>query len=330
MISFGIRKAVHLFQTYVVRRIGNDPSPIAFWYIPEPIRITGSVGFDRYCLSALPSPHYLIDYTQKLQYPCLDGDGLPVLNYGPPIGRQLNPEAAFQFALGMHDLELEKKTGSDLSFFLGLCERMLERQDHLGRWPYSFGWYGSPDPWFSALAQSRGASVMLRAWLLTHDVRFRDSALRAISLFGKRTTEGGFLAFHRQSGAQYFEEYPYSESAVLNGFIASLFGLFEVHRWLGDEEAGSHFRMGLSSLEQMLPTYTTRLWSLYDHDQSSPMQNPHSPRYHRMVIGYLQILEILSGNEIIKQYRLEWEKRDRLANRAVAITQKLIKKIVHH
>jgi hypothetical protein len=51
----------------------------------------------------MPIPFYPISYIAKLKYDHVNNNNIIVLPYDAPIGDQINPEAAFQYALGLHD-----------------------------------------------------------------------------------------------------------------------------------------------------------------------------------------------------------------------------------
>ena len=99
-------KAWRLVDNYLIARWQNRPSTALFWYLPEPPLIHSAADLAQYKQSQ-PSPLYLIDYRQKLQYTLTNQDGIIVLPYDNAIGSQVNPEAAFQYALGLHG----KQTG---------------------------------------------------------------------------------------------------------------------------------------------------------------------------------------------------------------------------
>lgn len=315
-------KLTGLLRNYVLRRVDGGQSPAVFWYLPEPARVRDAPSFQAYLDSARPSPRYLMDYARKLEYTVVDGTGILALNYGPPIGLQRNPESAFQYALACHD-------AGDLATFRRYADTFLATQDDRGRWSYQFDWYRSAAPWYSALAQGRGASVMLRAWLLTGDARFRAAALGAIALFGTPLEQGGFVARHAQAGVPYLEEYPSQPTGVLNGFLTSLFALWEVGHWLDDGPAREQFALYLASAERMLPHYTTGWWTLYDLDPESPFPNVHSPRYHRLATDYLRVLAALSGSPVITDYRDRWIAMAGPVAAARATALKAIKKLIH-
>ena len=240
---------------------------------------------------------------------------------------RVNPEAAFQRALGVHDQWRDTGHDDHRADFLRTADWFQRDQTETGAWQYRFRWHRSANPWTSALAQMRGASVMLRAWLLTSEERFRDAALLAAAPLYLDVSAGGMRAIHPAASVPYFEEYPAEPSAVLNGFMASLFGLYELATWLDDLRARDHLHEGYASLEAMLPHYMHRGWSLYDLDPASPFPNPNSPRYHRLVTDYLHVLAAISGRPTIAEWRDRWIAMDQPANRRRAILGKALRKI---
>ena len=317
-----MRKLARLFRNYVTRREDGAQSSAVFWYLPEPPRVYDAETRAAYLASANPSPLYLMDYRRKLEYTVTDPRGILALNYGPGIGLRHNPEAAAQYALACHD-------AGDRTAFLRYAGLFLDNRDAQGRWGYDFDWYRSSAPWHSALAQSRGASVMLRAGLLTGDRRYHDAARAALALFDTPIGEGGFMAQHPKAGVPYVEEYPSQPTGVLNGFLASLFGLWEVGYWLDDATNRTRFERYLGSAEQLLPWYTTAWWTLYDLDLESPFPNVHSPRYHRLAVDYLRVLSALDSSPVIASFRDRWIAMEGPVARTRATALKAIKKLIH-
>lgn len=317
-----MRKLTGLFRNYVTRRVDGAQSAAVFWYLPEPPRVFDAASRAAYERSARPSPLYLMDYTRKLEYTVVDAEGIIALNYGPPIGRQRAAEAAFQYALALHD------TGNHPAF-LHYAEVLLGDRDERGRWFHVFDWYRNHAPWYSALDQSRGASVMLRAWLLTRDERFLRAAREAVALFDTPIAEGGFVGTHPRAGVPYLEEYPAQPTAVLNGFLATLFALWEMGHWLDDPAGRDRFARYLGSVERILPHYTTSWWTLYDLDPESPFPNVHSPRYHRLATDYLRVLSALDPSPVIASFRDRWIAMEGPVARTRATALKAIKKLIH-
>ncbi len=318
-----------LFQNYVLRRVNGVASPVTFWYLPEPARVRDAQSLERYEREATPTPLYLMDYSRKLEYGLRGLDGLIVLEYGPPIGQQLNPEAAFQYALALHDQFRTTGVAAAREEFLRYASTLLAARDPMGRWAYHFRWDRCAPPWHSVLAQSRGASVMLRAYRLTGNEAFREAAVSAIAMYRVPLEQGGFRQASRAAGIPYLEEYPCLPTGVFNGFLASLFGLYELGKWLDHAPARDLFAEYVGSALALLPSYTTRWWTLYDSDPESPFPNIHSPRYHRLVIEYLRVLAVIAPDRVFEEYRDRWIAMDTAASRTRATILKAWKKIRH-
>ena len=85
-------------------------------------------------------------------------------------------------------------------------------------------------PWKSAFAQSRGISMLLRAWQLTEDDTYLKIATQALIPFTKDITTGG-VSVDREKGATFYEEYVAEcPTRVLDGHGFCLFGLYDYIR----------------------------------------------------------------------------------------------------
>ena len=309
-----IGRIVELLNNYVLARISGRPSCAAFWYSPDYPNITDSKSLAAY-KTETPSPFYPICYRSRTTFPVRNDEGIVMLPYPEPIGVQINPEAAFQTALGYHDCWVSRQDDEAKKTFLTYASFFKERQSDEGKWYYQFDWYENKAPWASALAQARGASVMLRAFLLTGEQEYRHAALSAISSFDVPSSKGGFLSVFEPTGSVYFEEYPSQENVTLNGFLATLFGLWELSYWLESEQASRLLKIGVKSAEAMLPYYSIGWWTLYDTLKPAGRPNVHSPRYHKMCVGYLAALSAMTGSQVLIEQAQRWKRMDTLFNR---------------
>lgn len=323
-----IKRTWELFDNYILARWQNRPSTALFWYLTEPANIKSQHDLLKY--QQMTSPIYFIDYRKKLDYALENQEGIITLPYGNQIGKQINPEAAFQYALGLHDQYWFTNNQYYINKFWHYVNYFRDTQSSAGLWSYNFDWHGSSAPWYSALAQSRGASVMLRAGLLSDKYQYFEIAKNALSKFTVSTHEGGFLHTFNRSKCLYFEEYPQTPTGVINGFMASLISIWEMQFWLQEPWLINLWELGIASLEAMLPYYSIGWWSLYDLDENTPLANINSPRYHLLEMNYLNVLYLISGNPILKQ---EYEKRTqqyaKLIARIKAIGLKYIRKIIY-
>jgi hypothetical protein len=271
-----------------------------------------------------------MDYRQKLSYTLENTNNIIVLHYNGNVGSQINPEAAFQYALGLHDYHALSQDIIYLKKFWYYANYFQSMQTREGLWEYRFDWYGSKSPWYSALAQSRGASVMLRAWLQSGNDSYLLAAKNAVRKFTLPTTEGGFLHVFSPERCTYYEEYPETPTGVINGFMASLMSIWELQHWIEEKWLVDLWENGIQSLEKMLPYYTTGWWSLYDLDGDTPVSNVNSPRYHLLEIHYLKILSLLSNSSIISQeYIKRMQQYDHSISKWRAFFLKSIRKILY-
>ncbi|MBB4258753.1 D-glucuronyl C5-epimerase family protein [Bradyrhizobium sp. CIR3A] len=322
-----LRRAVNLAGNYVLAPLLGRSSTSTYWYLPDPANLRSEEDLARYH-NFSPSPFYVVDYRTRTTYEFTSPDGILRLPYPDPIGPQINPEAAFQCALGWHDrYVLDGSDGAREQFFL-YANYFAERQTPTGDFNYLFDWFENTAPWHSALAQSRGASMMLRAFLLSGDDRYVRAALLALDRFDVDCSAGGYQAIFEPEGVIYFEEYPKEKNAVINGFMASLFALYEIGHWLGDRRCRDLFDTGVRSLERMLPYYTLPWWTLYDRGADAG-RNVHSPRYQKMVINYLKVLSILSKSPTLRHFRDQWDRLDTPQNRAKAYFFKARRKLLY-
>lgn len=319
----------NLFDTYIRKPLSSGRSTASFWYLPDPPNIRDKKTLAAY-LAMRPSPFYPIDYRTRTSYHVGNHPtGILSLPYPAPIGDQVNPEAAFQYALGWHDVFLCDNSKDALELFLRHAAYFLNRQNAHGDFSYEFDWFESRAPWHSALAQSRGASVMLRAYLLSGEGAYATAAKHAISRFSVPCEKGGYCAIFPLTGTPYFEEYPHQRNAVINGFMASLFGLYEIGTFLNDADSRMLFETGIASLEQMLPHYTLGWWTLYDRFGPDSGSNVHSPRYQITVINYLTALAAITGSATIAQFRDCWQRLDTGPHRVWAYVLKARRKMFY-
>jgi len=323
-----LRRLISLLATYVIRSERTGPSTATFWYISDPAMITSPEALSAYHSPALGSPPYFIDYRPKLSYRQTNSNGIVILNYPDPIGAQVNPEAAFQYALGLHDAYLATRDETLRASFLHYADTFAADQSSGGQWLYRFDWHHSRAPWSSSLAQSRGMSVMLRAWLLTHKPLYRSAAISGAAPLEVPLEHGGLQALHPMANVPYYEEYPGEPTAVLNGFMATLFGLYELGCWL-EPKFSELFMLGIRSLEAMLPFYRRGSWTLYDLDTRSPVANLNSPYYYRKEVGYLAVLALLSGSARLASEYAWRVQRNSVFRRWAAITLKARRKILY-
>lgn len=202
-------------------------------------------------------------------------------------------------------------------FFLAAANWFLRNQNEQGNWPITVKRVVesvtlNPN-WYSAMAQGHGMSLLTRAYLYTKKQIYLNAALRATSLFKIRAKDKGLLAtFMNQY--PWYEEYPTSPSLfVLNGFIYSLLGLYDLKLTASPHharEAAELFNQGMRSLKVMLPLYDSGSGSFYDLRHVTMHLEPNLARwdYHTLHVSLLYFLASINGSDpIFKSTAVRWE-----------------------
>src|SRR4051794_30063652 len=157
--------------------------------------------------------------------------GVPEVFY-PFAGWQPNHITAAQYGLGEHAAWLATGRRTRLRHALSVAKWFVRTQHADGTWRYSFAFdpFGETLPvgWISAMAQGEGISLLTRAYRVTRRPAYRRSAVRALKPFLKTVANGGVVRHY--AGHPWYEEYPTRSrpSFVLNGFMFSLLGLYDL------------------------------------------------------------------------------------------------------
>ena len=314
-----------IFSAYLL----GGKSHLTFWHetpAENPNATTGDLG------------EYYMLFAEKADYTSArDSSGIPQLDYRGKIGLQYNPIAIAQYGLGNYNLfhrsgdpERRKK------FFLAadwLCAHLEQNAYGLAVWNHHFDWEYRDTlraPWYSALAQGQGISVLVRAHKESGDARYLDAAQRALASFCWPMAEGG-VAFTDERGDLWFEEYIVSPPThILNGFIWAMWGVYDYFLATGDASARELFSRAVKTLVNNLERYDLGFWSLYEQSGTRlPMVA--SAFYHRLHIVQLRVMHRLTGEAEFARVADRWESYCRSrANRARALCYKSAFKLCYY
>jgi heparosan-N-sulfate-glucuronate 5-epimerase len=257
---------------------------------------------------------YYMPLSEKADYSGhYDSAGIPMLDYHGRIGLQYNPIAIAQWGLGnynlfcrMQDQEHKKKL---LAASDWLCANLEKNSAGIWVWNHHFDWeYRTPlkAPWYSALAQGQGISLLVRAHRETGAASYLEAAERAFTSFLKSTHEGG-VAFTDECGNLWFEEYIVSPPThILNGFIWAAWGVYDYFLATKDSSAQDLFAKAVQTLRANLDRYDLGFWSLYEL-AGTRLPMVASPFYHQLHVVQLRVLHRLTGDEVFARYADRWE-----------------------
>ncbi len=152
-----------------------------------------------------------------------------------------------------------------------IAEWFLDNQDDSGSWVSNFDhmfYLGRTDVmksgWTSGLGQGLAISFLIRMYVKTKKNEYLKSCESALKVFSIPVENGGILRLWAGEYS-YYEEYPTEPASyVLNGFMYSLIGLYDLSVLADNAEARDLYTKGLQSLKLMLPLYDLGDRSAYD------------------------------------------------------------------
>jgi len=176
-----------------------------------------------------------------------------------------------------------------------------------GVYEYNFPWevYNLRPPWRSAMAQSLSAQVLLRAWLLTGNEKYRKAMDLALNALYVPVSSGG-VTIMSTDDSWWYEEYASTaaiESRVLNGMEHVLIALFEAASITSNPNLWMLFKNGNNSLEKIINKYSANNISWTFYDAVGRLANY---KYHMINIALTKKLLSITGNNTYKIYAV-WE-----------------------
>lgn len=160
------------------------------------------------------------------------------------------------------------------TFFLNTADwyvqniEVKEKGVRYGVWSYPFEWpiYELEPGWVSGMAQGLAMQVLVRAWMLTRDSTYLETAYLAMAALEVPVEQGGALI--RDGADRYwYEEYASPDatlSRVLNGHAHALISLNEFAEVTGDSTAARLFSQGVEALAADIEVYDLGWWTAYD------------------------------------------------------------------
>ena len=314
-----------IFSAYVLPRT----SQLTFWHDTPEVNSRASLReLGEYYMTFAEKAGYAVD---------CDSHGIPRLNYQGRIGLQYNPIAIAQWGLGNYNAFCRTVGDGHRKKFLAasdwLCSHLERNPSGLRVWNHHFDWeYRSPlhAPWYSALAQGQGISLLVRAYKESGAPAYLETANRAFASFLKSTDEGG-VTFVDSRGHTWFEEYVVSPPThILNGFIWAAWGVYDYFLATRNNAAENLFKSTVQTLLANLERYDLGFWSLYEQSGTLlPMVA--SPFYHRLHIVQLRVMHLLTGKAEFATMADKWESYTRSrSNRTRALCCKSAFKLCYY
>lgn len=255
-----------------------------------------------------------------------DENNIPYINKGNE--RIYSIIFTMQYALICHDLALKGiEYEKNINIFKN-CTNWLDKKKEnfkdsiIWRNPYNEQ-YDLKEGWVSSMYQGQGISIYLRKYQLTNDDYWLEEAYKIFNFFKYDYVDGGVKRID-EHGCIWFEEYPTDPpSYVLNGFIYTMFGIYDLCRVTQHAEAKELWEKCIFTLEKNLSKYDVRYWSIYDQLKKQLVSHYYQKNVH---VPLMEIMYLLTKKEIFKKYADKWQSN--LNNRTHLIITKIMYRVL--
>lgn len=243
-----------------------------------------------------------------------DEQGVPKVQYS--FGLHYVPTTAFHWGLVSVSKFLVTGEEKYLNDSLNISTWAVDNQSENGGWlwPFSYGFSGGvlgvmEENWYGAMTQGLGMSFLTRMYHITGNETYLSAAENATELFYQPVENGGVLRYY--DGNPWYEEYPTPEagSFVLNGYIYSLIGLYDLYATTNSTSGMELYYDGLDSLKNMISIFDLGCSSAYDlvhHSILNSAPNTANFLYHGLHISLLSIINSIEDNGYFDTVQNRW------------------------
>jgi len=310
--------------------VKNYLNKILIFYLPGKAGYRNSITPCSINYRPVKLDRYYLDFSSKANYPGeFSDDGIPLFNFRGRTHIE-QPTVIAQYALGIYEL-LYQKNFKDDKLKNEFLKMAFWFEENKSKFKNGVGWYfdiilpefNVYEPFFSAMAQGEAISVLTRATFLTGDYGFQNLAQDALTPFEYDVKDGGVVDYFKSIPVYEEGPSPIRITAALNGFIFSLFGLFDLFLLNKNPKAECLFNKGVESLKRILPYYDIKHWTNY-FLFTYPKKYYSSFTYHILVTEQLKVMYYLTGETLFLEYSTRWEK---YSNSIICRTRALLNKV---
>ena len=248
-----------------------------------------------------------------------DKNGVPHYNYSytghNSIGLQGSPHAVSQHALKLYNEFTETANESAKTLFFNNVDwlvntEMLKHNGSFSVYEYSFPWKIGNNtveaPWRNAMVGGEALSPLVKAFQLSGNKTYLDTAKKILNSFYIDVKDGG-VTYKTPNSGWWYEEYASNNSTkeyrVLNGMIHALLGINEYFKMTSDSSAKFLFDQGILALKNDLPKYDNNGTSYYDR-----LGWPANSFYESLHAIQLKQLYDMTHELIFKTFYDRWNK----------------------
>jgi hypothetical protein len=204
-----------------------------------------------------------------------------VWQYFPGQGLQLHPLANFG-KLNAYAKGSKRNNARNTQLLDELLSVAVPRGGGLA-WEYYFTFDGGAPPWVSSLAQGTGLQAIARSGeKLGRSEELLPTIQDGLRMFEQAPPTG--VRVRTEDGIHYAQYSFWPSLRIVNGFVQSLVGLYDVAQITGDPRAAKLFAEGDETARKEVPTFDTGAWSYYSRGAITRESNL---SYHTLLRDFL-------------------------------------------
>jgi hypothetical protein len=174
------------------------------------------------------------------------------------------------------------RNNDDLQAMLDELVPLGSQRNGVQTWEYYFQFGGGLPPWSSGLTQATALQALSRSAQNLQRPDYLTLVDSGLGLFEQPPPNGVRVDGAAGQGPHYLIYTFAPDLRVINAFLQSVIGLYDVSTLTGSARAQGLYAAAEKEAEAEVPTYNTGSWSLYSQARESDLS------YHNLVTGFLE------------------------------------------
>jgi len=251
----------------------------------------------------------IIHYNGEYYAGKFDENGVPMIGLEDEF--IYSPVNICQYGFMLHANYMENPSSKTLQQLKNLLNKLdelkTESADKAVWWSTHFDKkYHIQPPHASAMTQGECISFYLRMYQILNDTSLLETAIKSYNFLDVAYSEKGVKRID-QDGNLWYEEFPSDPpSYVLNGFIYTLFGLYDLYRVTKRVDVKEKIDQCIKTLNSNLAKFDAGYWSYYDLLKKELVRYYYQKNVH---VPQLRVLHIMTKDTIFKKYADKWERQ---------------------
>jgi hypothetical protein len=150
---------------------------------------------------------------------------------------------------------------------------------------YNFESHNQIAPWHSPMAQGQMASAFLKIHRKTKNVKYLEIAIKLLDEIQENSEKLQFSIKTKNNGI-WFNEYPGDDKLVLDGFLTTLAGYYDLYKYTKKKRFRGFLNKGIQCLEDNLTLFKKPFHGFYYHSKRGQLSFDYL-NYNYALVCYL-------------------------------------------